>query len=246
MRGRMALLGDGMNATINIRDLVANAEPHKTRLHSVEWSHDQWQELGGSYPWVGSAVNNLSAEDERRVSRGSLMDLAARAGSPYSVIAARHLLVATLVWGWGKSGPFRVKELIQATNSDAGGRRLARIASTAAMDAETAYGDDLFDERGRARLRRLGVAFGTKFLYFASFAGEPDVRPLIYDMRVCKALRRCSDYASRLRSSGIEHPPSDPSHLRTKEYMTYLRFAYEIHPSSPDLVELALFQEGGA
>lgn len=234
---------------VGASDLITRAANEDVRGHGVLWSPQSWVELGASYGWMRSALADLEAETREdrqlKIRRGFLMELARTTGPDFSLDDARRLLVATLVWGWGRSGigPSRAASVIEAAASRPGGQDLRAVAAAATESAESAYRDRLFDSTGRTRLRGLGVAFGTKLLYFASFAAQPKPRPLIYDARVASALRGVREYRIWLRDAGIDHLPRDPSRLGTREYVQYLRFAHEVNPKAPDAVELALFEQ---
>jgi hypothetical protein len=92
--------------------------------------------------------------------------------------AAERAFVAAMVWGYGPVGygAWRTHRILDI-NDDPGTRLLAihedtRKGGPAGFRAMAS---------ARLRLRHLGVAFGTKFLFFSAEASQPDVRAPVLD-----------------------------------------------------------------
>jgi hypothetical protein len=105
---------------------------------------------------------------------------AACLGAPSSPAAARRAFLVVMAWGYGTVGfgPWRTARILQ--ESSHAPDRLARVAQQlahrGALDAYGLLGGD-------CRLRGLGPAFGTKYLYFCP---QSDAGPqaLIFDRLV--------------------------------------------------------------
>ncbi|WP_173079140.1 8-oxoguanine DNA glycosylase OGG fold protein [Phytohabitans rumicis] len=110
-------------------------------------------------------------------------------GAANDELVAARLLWHALAWGTG-TRPRHCRRRIRSVAADPAATlaTLQRAAALAATDPEAAYAQ-LHPHRHRSRIRGLGPAFGTKFLYFAG-GGNPDHPCLILDARVATALRR--------------------------------------------------------
>lgn len=180
--------------------------------------------------------------DGRRITRRSLFAMADMARDPVTVLP---FIVHVLAWGSGSSRRYNNKRLDALTGGSAAGNLglLAEAAEHASTgDARSAYA--LLVRRGGGRIRGLGPAFFTKFLYFAGKA-ESEVPCLILDARV----------AQRLHAAGWNDLPSSRSgtgrsysyNWYTDTYVSYCgllaRWARE-HGAGvqPDEFERALFE----
>jgi len=135
------------------------------------------------------------------------------------------LLVAAMLWGFGPLayGPYRTAQML--TERD--GVPVTGVVNdirAAARNGPAAGFASLFSS-GRPRLRQLGIAMGTKLLYFSAGRRDGSRMPLVLDNVVFTACGRvglkapdprrytssgsystyCSDMATRARSLGI--PP---------------------------------------
>jgi hypothetical protein len=145
----------------------------------IEWPRSDWL---AAFP----AHEDLLRRLPRLLARASVRDVCADASRDGA--AAEGAFLAVMVWGFGRVGygRHRVQEILAGTPRPA--ERLVAVARTlAARGVLAAYrrlGDD-----GDCRLKGLGPAFGTKYLYFCQPAGaEPAA--LIHDANVVKWFMR--------------------------------------------------------
>jgi hypothetical protein len=120
---------------------------------------------------------------QRRRSRTLASVLRRAAESPAE---ARRAFLAVMAWGYGRVGygPFRVRRLLDAA-PDAGAELQAAASALREAGPVAAYAR--LGDHGVARLAGLGPAFGTKFLYFCSPAGDQPA--LILDRLMSRWLR---------------------------------------------------------
>lgn len=122
---------------------------------------------------------------------------------------AGRAFIAAMVWGYGPVGygPFRTARVLQE-NADAGDR-LAAVARV----ARDSGGMAAFEHIANRPLRYLGVAFGTKYLYFCSVAHEHRAGPaLILDAVVCRWLADDARKAAPVATSAEPIDKTWPSH----------------------------------
>jgi hypothetical protein len=218
----------------------------------IPWDRDAWLAKVGSLSWAADELrrSKLAAITRRDVARRAI-DLLSDALRPD---AAARLLVLVFVWGYRNNarGRLRTLDVLRHVEDSEGGRRLAELARLAMRDGVEAYEFGIWGGKGSA-IRGLGTSFGSKYAFFASFAGRPRVRPLIYDQYVAKALVATERYQAGLRRAREEtgsrrkalHVP--PWSLRTFEYRAYLEYA-RVQAAregvSPDCIEMRLFEQG--
>jgi hypothetical protein len=90
-----------------------------------------------------------------------------------------------MAWGFGKRGygAVRVQRMLQSNNAS---QRIANIVGTVRTLGAGAGWKALLGQT--EHVRGLGMAFGTKLLYFAAYKSScPGPRPLILDARVRRA-----------------------------------------------------------
>jgi hypothetical protein len=138
----------------------------------IRWPRERWLE---SCPESADALAALPDHLDRATVR------AACVRAPGSPAAARNAFVVAMAWGYGRRvgyGPWRTARILEAT-ADAPDRLAEVAVHLAERGALGAYG--LLG--GGCRLRGLGPAFGTKYLYFCpqGTAGPP---ALIFDRLV--------------------------------------------------------------
>lgn len=213
--------------------------------HSVRILPSRWSAVAGPY-WP----EGLGARDTpTAVTRQDLFGLAAQADGSWM-----PLLTATYAWGQGTSGygPTRLRKILDGNDPNEIDRSL-----TDAVDALHTEGPVAGYRVLNRRVRYLGPAFFTKFLYAAGEGlGLDRPRPLILDQRVAASLRALTTTLNR----GADLPPDLSAWLWTDygwsphRYDQYVSFAHRLSsqmhaivdgwPDRPDLIELALFDKG--
>jgi hypothetical protein len=200
-----------------VGDWRAGGQP---RQQGIRWPRERWL---AAFPESADALQALPV----RLDRGSVR--AACAGAAASPTAAWQAFVVVMAWGYGTVGygAWRTARILRrdAHAPD----RLARVAQQLTeWGALGAYG--LLG--GACRLRGLGPAFATKYLYFCppSVAGP---QALILDRLVARWL--------------AEHAcvSLNPGFWSSKTYGRYLELLgswAEAHGTAPDEVELCIFQ----
>lgn len=128
----------------------------------MSWSLPRWQ---AAFPEHAGCLASLP----NPIGRDDVIE-ACRSADQGPVQAICGFLAA-MVWGYGRVGygPYRTA-VVLGENDEAGGR-LAELAVRVRRDG----GPEAFEWLAANRLRRLGVAFATKYLFFcgASAAGSP-------------------------------------------------------------------------
>ncbi|MFE1272889.1 hypothetical protein [Streptomyces sp. NPDC058758] len=213
--------------------------------HAVEYVPARWS---GVEPWPGPFAERSHA--------GAATVTRAQAAAAVREAVERsrwcEALVASYVWGQGRTGygPHRLQEI---------------LAEPGAADVLAASGSALREEGAVAayrvlykRLRGLGPAFFTKFLYFLDLARDDPAAPraLVLDQRVARVVRA---HATRVGlESGLAAAPDAAAWTWSDggwtphRYGVYLRWAEAAAgqlasagigwpEASPDLLELALF-----
>ena len=145
----------------------------------IEWPRSDWL---ADFPTHEDLLRQLP----RRLGRASVRDVCADAALDGTT--AQRAFLAVMVWGFGSVGygRHRVHEILSDTPRSA--ERLVAVARTlAGRGVLTAYRrlGDLED----CRLKGLGPAFGTKYLYFCQPAGAEPMA-LIHDSNVVKWFKR--------------------------------------------------------
>jgi hypothetical protein len=203
-----------------------------SKYRSAWWTRYFNGELAHFWP-AQLDQSEQDADGYRWISRSGVFDIASTA-SPHREL---HTAVAAYVWGVGFSSRWRIGPLVRAftRNADKVEDNLRRAASVLADDgAVAAY--TAMAKGGCAWSKFMGPAYFTKYLFFIGY-GQPDVemRPLILDRRVARALRARGIFDHRTGDTGW------PSYL----YRQYLTYCSEQNPADPVAVEIELFNEGG-
>jgi hypothetical protein len=213
--------------------------------HEVRIVPSHWAVVVGPH-WP----EEIGASDTRTaLSRQDLFDLAARADGSWI-----PLLATTYAWGQGTFGygPARLRKILESNDHNEMDRSLADAVNALRSDGP-ATGYRVLNRR----VRHLGPAFFTKFLYAAGEGLALDrPRPLILDQRVAASLRTLTTTLNR--QDGL--PPDLSAWLWTHNgwsphrYEQYVSFAHRLSthlhrtidgwPDRPDLIELALFDKG--
>ncbi|WP_454325275.1 8-oxoguanine DNA glycosylase OGG fold protein [Streptomyces glaucescens] len=209
--------------------------------------------VGADHPWPAGLASTSHAGDAR-VSRAEVTGMVADA---LRREAFREALVATYVWGKGKSG----------TPGGSGPWTLQKIlAAGILLDAALAASVTALREKGAVdaytvlhkAVPQFGPSFSTKFLYFAGQAlpTVPGLQPLILDRVLSLRLRPLA--AAVGRESGLDPDGTVAAWVWAEwdwtphRYSVYLSFMHsaarqiagtKAWPSgaAPDLLEYALF-----
>jgi hypothetical protein len=213
--------------TLTNADVIASAKDHRKGQgsiadHRVSWRVDTWRRALPDEAWVTDTLDRLHEHDADQISRSQV---AAFACDPLP------LFVASNIWGYGSTGygPSRVAAIIDNRNRSNLSERLTGSAAAALHGPDQAWKAITKEHR----IPGFGIAFGTKFAYFASLVDESlDPRPLIADLNTSWALW----YIAGIPRS-VELIAS---------YLEYIEYTH--HPDfegySPDEVEWALFDLG--
>lgn len=180
--------------------------------------------------WQGN-TQGLTRTDLWRVGAGAADD---------GEVALR-LLWHALAWGAGRYLR-QCRKRVEAVAADVNRAQeiLQSTARLASVDPEGAY--ETLHRNGRGRIRSLGPAFGTKYLYFAG-GGAPSHPSLILDRRVATSLHK--------RGWRSLHPGGGWPTATYGRYCTLLlRWAHELsstrqHQTRGDELEHWLFTVGG-
>jgi hypothetical protein len=138
------------------------------------WSRTSW---GRTFPQYRPFFDALPDRIDRA-------DAAAYGQAAVDAAGAEEAFVVAMIWGYGPLGygPYRTARVL-AENPGAG-VQLARIAAVARGRGALAA----FEHVAGRPMRYLGVAFGTKFLYFATAGADPQAVAPILDAVVCRWL----------------------------------------------------------
>ncbi|MER7333526.1 MULTISPECIES: hypothetical protein [unclassified Micromonospora] len=217
--------------------------------HAIEVVPAWWADYAEDLPF------DTDTDDPQLLTRGDVTDTAGdcRSRRPWL-----PLLVTSFAWGWGKTG-YGSRRLDRIMNADQTASETFRddidnrlSAAVEMLDREGAVAAyDLLLRNGR--IRGLGPAFFTKFLYFASRASTEQCRALILDARLARQMRgfweRRADqpYAANGRPAEWLWRGPRWSAYRYQVYGAFMcRAAAQLSESgrrwTPELVELLLFR----
>jgi hypothetical protein len=126
-------------------------------------------------------------------------DVVAQARDVSSPERARRVFLAVMAWGFGRVGygPYRTQRILAA--ADDVEKRLYDVAQVARSQGGLAA----FENIAARPLKYLGVAFGTKFVYFTSRAGNAGATPIL-DAVVRRWLREHTSLRPRLDRWSVE------------------------------------------
>lgn len=182
------------------------------------------------------ALDALPSELRQRkyVNRSDVFEHAARARA--GDLSWTVVLVASYAWGYARTpfGPFRITRILNQNQ---------HIEETLSEVAELLHSNDPLgayfvlrnprNAHGIGKIKYLGPAFFTKFLYFAR-GSDADSQPLILDRVLAQAVRDLCDDPTLLRGAS----------WKTSQYAFYLAFMNTLakqHRKRPDELERALF-----
>lgn len=145
-------------------------------------------------------------------------------------------LAASTIWGYGnyvRRGRPALRAMLHSPEFETVTRE---VIEAARRDAGDGFGA-LFDDRGRARINSLSIAFGTKVVHFAGY-DHAHPKPLVLDKRVYAGSRDLDDPA----------PVPDPRRYTTSDqyrnYCVWAGEAAERNEVEPEFVEYVLFMHG--
>jgi hypothetical protein len=151
-----------------ITELIAEWKTEKKpEQKRISWNRERWQALDPRYPKIAShktfiagLPNRIGREDVRGYAAGA-------AKSPDRAVEA---FIASMVWGFGSTGygVYRTNRIL-TVNPDAP-ERLHSVAQILTSDGPVEGYRAMANEQ---RLKWLGPAFGTKYLYFCSADDNP-------------------------------------------------------------------------
>lgn len=186
------------------------------------WSRGAWV---AAFPAHAEMLNGLP----ELIDRDAVRAICARAASDDD--SAEAAFIAVMAWGFGRVGYgiHRTRRILTETTNAR--ERLRLVAQTVAdSGAIAAYAR--FARRDDSRLRGLGPAFGTKYLYFCQPTG-PGVRALILDDLVAAWL---------LRETKLDVPSAVWSEATYRRYLDRMHaWAAELG-CEPDELEFCMFQ----
>jgi hypothetical protein len=119
------------------------------------WSKDTWRK---EFPQHADLINRLP----ERVDRATALSFARDVYSPEAAVEA---FIVAMIWGHGHTGygPWRTARVLEGTAG------APKILFEASQRARAEGGPEAFAWLAENRLRRLGVAFATKYLFFCSY-----------------------------------------------------------------------------
>lgn len=217
-------------------DELLNA-PHggSAKDQKVSWNHGSWGaslSTGTGFD-LATVTDTLAKIEQHRAAESGISRQAVVAiadGDPL------RLLVAAMAWGFGPVGygPYRTRKMLTTPGMGLE-ETLAEIFEASGRGASDAW-PSLFTN-GRPRISHLGVAMGSKYLYFA--AGGPGGgagAPVVYDMRLYNALTSLS--------GGLATAPNPRGYVTTAAYasvVAWIDAKAEEHSLHRDDVEYRLF-----
>lgn len=210
---------------------VGSDEPYNNwaKYRSAWWTRYFTGEL--AHFWPSQLDQNEPDEDGYRwISRSGVFNVATDTSDHREL----HTSVAAYVWGVGFTSRMSIGRLVRAftTNADTVETNLRTGAAILAKDGAVAAYEAML--AGSAQTKFMGPAYFTKYLFFMGYRAAADLRPVILDRRVARALRKRGVFGPK---TGDTNWPSDLYH----RYLTYCR---EQNPDDPVSVEAELFTEG--
>lgn len=156
-----------------------------------------------------------------------------------------ELLIASPAWGFGPIGygPYRTARMLDTPNVDGIVADIVEATHTGGAGAGFA---ELFKPSGAGQVFGLGVAMGTKLLYFASRARPvPGAQPLVYDQWVYAAITQLSENEEpRLDGAPLPNPKRWVSRRAYEAWCEWAAHRADEHRVAPDDIEFALFAYG--
>jgi hypothetical protein len=215
-----------------IDDLVRRSRDG-ARTQPISWRRTSWEMLWDQPGLPGRDVLDLIDAEVAGDGAGTIRRSWVRTLADADPVV---FLAASTIWGYGNYVR-RGRPALRAMLLTPGVAAITEdIIDAARRDAAAGF-SMLFDARGKTRVARLSIAFGTKVVHFAGY-DYAWPRPLILDARVYRAAQEVAPTA----------PVPNPAKRTTGEqYGTYCLWAGEIaerNDVEPELVEYALFLRG--
>lgn len=206
-----------------------------TRHAAVELVPDTWRSWTAGTPAASAVETILEDHANGSIDRAALARLAKSAHDPESRL---QLLVATLVWGRGKSNGRMRPHMMKTLTHDRRDEVLSRTQELA-LDGSLSSAYTAWDLPG------LGPAFFTKWLWSSTLTRPAAKRGLILDSRVWATLNGPLTWSSIVATSG--------NRRRAARYAAFVdsarRWAAELSTSdravTPEDIEWALFAANG-
>jgi len=163
----------------------------------MRWNRERWASRLQGLPGVGPFLDQVPSTVDRAVTTRLVLDA-------YDDERDDLAFVAAMIWGYGPSGygPYRTSRVLSGDGQAAPDRevlkKLHHSAAAARRDGALAGFYALNNRPGRIRF--LGPAFFTKWLYFTTATGGPDDRDAapILDLRVQRWIARQTGLVLRL------------------------------------------------
>lgn len=212
---------------VPVPDYIRTCRTEDVLAQRIQWNPMPWEEVFIGHTRLLDELASHVAESEG-IARAFVHE---RAGED-----PVELFLLAMTWGWGLVGygPTRVANILRQQEAAA---KLGRIVEAARSHGAAAGWTALLDSD---RLPGLGMAFGTKLLYFAAFTVDQLPKPLILDAIVREALQ----------SAAPGTVPRAGKTVWRDDYVRYLALAadWAADPTwnqPPDVVEYGLFSQGG-
>jgi hypothetical protein len=203
-----------------IVEVVSSWQTHgRPQQPAIRWPRARWL---ASFPDSAELLDSLPDRLDRATVQAACLKAA------HSPQAAWHAFMVVMLWGQGRTGygPWRTKRILQDT-PDAKQRLVTvarHLSQAGALEAYRRLGTD-------CRLRWLGPAFGTKYLYFCpQCPGSP---ALILDRLVARWLTNNTQHTFRAG-------PWSPTSYR--RYLELVGSWAAVLGVAPEEVEWCIFQ----
>jgi hypothetical protein len=209
------------------------------RCQSIGWKPAAWDQVAAVSSEAATAVSTLAELAPTSIQRNHVRAVGIAAGPVAEFVAA-------MIWGFGLTpyGPHRLVGMLTESRDDQPPLMTIEQIMGTAQRKGAAAGFGALWRNGRSRVYGLGIAFGTKALYFAADDGTPGPRPLVLDQFVYAGTQRLIETNQILLGAPV---PDPRRYLTSQRYEDYCKWAADIleDPTvAAELVEFVLFQLG--